>query len=375
MSVLNDKLRLEEIRTFNVLDTPADPELDQLNELASIICDTQISLISIIDNHRQWYKSKKGLEISEIPVEQSFCKYTLDRPNSILEIPDATQDNRFAENAFVTSDPGIRFYASIPLVTKRNQVIGTLCVADYQTKALNPSQKKALSLLASMAMDKLELKRIVKSQSSAINFNTKRLVKITENTPSAIFEMALVDQEIEKFIFMSKSIGNLYPEIEFKEWLSQSKQTLKRVMGKAFNSLKKEINNYQKQKDPDIIRVDFQYQGEKDAVWHSLQGKIDLVAENKVVMYGSIIDVSKHYELQAAIDQVLFDISHVIRRPVTTLQGIVELIEEEEQDKRLKLESLSEYARAIKVITEELDQYTKNLNLHYQRKKEEIFQN
>lgn len=375
MNVLNDKLRLKEISAFNILDTPADPELDQLNELASIICDTQISLISIIDNHRQWYKSKKGLEISEIPVEQSFCKYTLDRPNSILEIPDATQDERFAENAFVTSDPGVRFYASIPLVTKRNHVIGTLCVADYQAKALNPSQKKALSLLASMAMDKLELKRIVKSQSSAINFNTKRLVKITENAPAAIFEMALVDQEIEKFIFMSKSIRDLYPEVEFKEWLSQSKQTLKRVMGRTFNSLKGEINNYQKQEDPDIIRIDFKYQGEKGDVWHSLQGKIDLVAEHKLVMYGSILDVSKHYELQAAIDQVLFDISHVIRRPITTLQGIVELIEEEEEDKRLRLESLSEYAKAIKVITEELDQYTKNLNLRYQRKKQEIFQN
>jgi PAS domain S-box-containing protein len=150
--------RLKALNAFGILDTAEDPEFDRLTELASLICEVPISLVSLIDDRRQWFKSHKGLDIRETPREYAFCQHAIQQP-SIFEIEDATQDDRFSHNPLVTGDPDIRFYAGAPLIDPQGNALGTLCVIDRMPRKLNEQQQRALQLLASEAMQLIVEKR------------------------------------------------------------------------------------------------------------------------------------------------------------------------------------------------------------------------
>ena len=142
----NEGERLKALRSYQILDTHSEEEFDRLTELASLICDVPISLVTFIDENRQWVKSKHGIDLTETSRDVSFCQYAI-MDKTIFEIPDTTEDVRFKENIFVTESPHIRFYAGFPLVDPNGYSLGTLCVLDNHAKKLNENQKRALKLL------------------------------------------------------------------------------------------------------------------------------------------------------------------------------------------------------------------------------------
>lgn len=150
--------RLESLRQYAVLDTPAEAAFDDLTELAAHICEAPIALISLIDENRQWFKSKVGLEASETSRDVAFCAHAIHQPDLFI-VPDATLDERFADNPLVTGEPRIRFYAGAPLLTPDGHALGTLCVIDYQPRELRPDQQRALRVLSRNVMGQLELRR------------------------------------------------------------------------------------------------------------------------------------------------------------------------------------------------------------------------
>jgi len=143
----NEKQRLRALRNYGILDTPAEFEFDRITELASIVCDTPISQITLVDENRQWFKSSKGLDGGETPRELAFCGYTI-LNDAYFEVEDATKDERFTDNALVTGAPNIRFYAGYPLMDPNGYALGSLCVIDREPKVLTEKQKRALNLLA-----------------------------------------------------------------------------------------------------------------------------------------------------------------------------------------------------------------------------------
>ncbi len=144
---LNEKERLRALHTYKILDTPTEEKFNRLVELASLICGVPISLITLVDEKRQWFKANKGLSFNETSRDLAFCQYAIMDTN-ILEVEDATKDRRFKDSRLVKGDPFIRFYAGQPLIDPKGNALGTLCVIDNEPKKLTEDQRKTLKYLA-----------------------------------------------------------------------------------------------------------------------------------------------------------------------------------------------------------------------------------
>lgn len=151
----DEEERLKQLKKYKIFDTPPEPIFDDLTFLASYICQTPISLITLLDERRQWFKSKVGLNISETPREIAFCSYAIVEKGT-LTITDALQDERFKNNPLVVEDPKIRFYMGAPLLTKEGNALGTLCVIDFVPRTLTQEQQKALEALSRQVILLLE---------------------------------------------------------------------------------------------------------------------------------------------------------------------------------------------------------------------------
>ena len=155
----NEARRLEALAAYRILDTAPERLFDDITMVASQICDTPIALVSLVDEHRQWFKSRVGLDASETPREQAFCAHTILSPD-IMVVHDTQLDARFAANPLVTGDPHIRFYAGAPLVTPTGEELGSLCVIDRSPRELNSGQLSALEALSRQVVAVLELRRV-----------------------------------------------------------------------------------------------------------------------------------------------------------------------------------------------------------------------
>lgn len=162
----NDARRLKVLWQYEVLDTVPEEIFDDLTELASAICESPIALISLVDESRQWFKSKVGLTASETSRDASFCAHAIMQPDLFI-VPDAMKDGRFKDNPLVVADPKIRFYAGAPLVTPDGHALGTLCVLDKRPRELTAAQERALRVLARLVVTQLELRRHSKELAKA----------------------------------------------------------------------------------------------------------------------------------------------------------------------------------------------------------------
>lgn len=154
----DDTDRLAALRRFEILDTAPQEQFDDIVRLASLICGAPMAAVSLVDEHRQWFKARLGLSVTETPRSESFCTHTITQ-RDVLEVPDAQADPRFADNPLVRGAPDIRFYAASPLVTPDGFAIGTVCVLDRRPRQLDDDQRAALAALAHQAMAQIELRQ------------------------------------------------------------------------------------------------------------------------------------------------------------------------------------------------------------------------
>jgi diguanylate cyclase (GGDEF)-like protein len=157
----NEALRVSVLHRYAILDTLAERSYDDITQLASLICDTPIAAISLVDTDRQWFKSRVGLDIEETPRDVSFCAHAILQPENMLIVPDAREDSRFQDNPLVLAENGIRFYAGAPLLTPTGEALGTVYVTDHRPRQLNARQIAALQALARQVVALLELRRLV----------------------------------------------------------------------------------------------------------------------------------------------------------------------------------------------------------------------
>lgn len=169
---VNEAARVAALQKYAILDTDPEQGFDDLALLASYICRTPIALISLIDENRQWFKSKVGLSVSETSREIAFCSRAILHPDVFI-VPDTLQDERFRNNPLVVSEPGIRFYAGAPLITDEGYALGTLCVIDRTPREISPDQKEALKALSRLVLTQLEFRRNLMLLKEALTDRTK----------------------------------------------------------------------------------------------------------------------------------------------------------------------------------------------------------
>src|ERR1700743_881164 len=168
----SDRERVAALQKYAILDTEPEQAFDDLTLLASFICKTPIAMVSLIDEDRQWFKSKIGLAASETPRDVAFCSVAIQQPE-VMVVPDTVKDERFRNNPFVTAEPKIRFYAGAPLVNEDGYALGTLCVVDKTPREFDNDQKEALRALSRLVLAQLEFRRNLQLLKEALTERTK----------------------------------------------------------------------------------------------------------------------------------------------------------------------------------------------------------
>ncbi len=155
----SEAARLSALRSFQVLDAPPALAFDHLVQVAGLLCESPIALVSLVDSERLFFLANAGLDARQVPRKGSLCECAILSSDDMLEVEDASKDMRFASSELVTGFPGIRFYAGVPLVSSEGAALGTLCVIDRKPRTLTESQRTGLYYLAQLTVELLESRR------------------------------------------------------------------------------------------------------------------------------------------------------------------------------------------------------------------------
>jgi PAS domain-containing protein len=194
---VNEKERLKELLSFDILDTDTENQFEDIVKLAAHVTGTPISLITLLDETRQWFKAKMGLDVPETPWDVAFCSYAIaGDKDEIFIVENAKTDSRFQDNPLLTGNPNIHFYAVYPLKTSGGYKLRTLCVIDTQHKELTKDQKTALKLLAWQVVKELELRWV-----------NRELKRINQMLQGILGNMSVIAYRVDGYGTIKESVG------------------------------------------------------------------------------------------------------------------------------------------------------------------------
>ena len=232
----NDADRLETLHQYSILDTLPEQSYEDLTALATFICGTPTALISLVDQNRQWFKSRVGLDVAETGRSASFCAHTIVNPE-VLVVKDTFLDPRFAENPLVQGGPQIRFYAGAPLIAPNGHVLGTICVIDSRPRELSAAQIAALESLSRQVMALLEarLQLIDNQKTSAALMQSEKLAAVGRLASSMAHEINNPLEAVTNLLYLSRKKTQ---DEEVQAWLDQADIELRRVSITANQALR-----------------------------------------------------------------------------------------------------------------------------------------
>ena len=195
---VNEQQRIEELKRYNILDTPPDGNFDHITKLASTLFDVPIALITLVDTDRIWFKSAYGLSVSQINRDPGLCASAILSSDAYV-VENAIEDPRTMANPLVAGAFGLRFYAAAPLQTKENNNLGTLCIIDKEPSQFNKKEKEILQQLASIVMDEMEMRLALRNTVHRIKNLSSDIVAHLKNTMKNI-ESASGDNQTSQLL-------------------------------------------------------------------------------------------------------------------------------------------------------------------------------
>ncbi|MGW1454417.1 ATP-binding protein [Salegentibacter agarivorans] len=363
--------RLQTLLSYNILDTPYEKDFNELAQLIALICDVPVAFIAMIDDKRQWYKAKVGLDGSETPLEETFCQYTV-KQDELVEISDARLDERVKDNPHVTSENGIRFYAGMPLKAENGHNIGTVCVVDGKPRKLDAQQRQALKLLTNQAMHLIEARKKNKSLGKELNSILEKRIARTEK------KLELKESENRSLM---QAIKNSSGVVEFKP--DGTIISVNRNFEEISGYTEKELLGSPHHKF--ITPADY---AENKQLWASLRkceyktGRVRRIHKDGSEFYlqasynpiqdldGNVIkvvkisqDITKEIEAEISLekakemaeslneqkDNFIANVSHEIRTPIHAVLGFTDLLLENEKDTHK-----TNYLKAVKIAGDSL---------------------
>lgn len=366
MKPYNEEERLNDLMSYYIMDTPREQELDDIAQIASAVCGTPVGLISFLDLERQWFKSAHGYEIDNMPRQVSFCQHTLNRPEEVLVVENPLNDSRFSESPLVVYDPKVRFYAGAPLVSPDGNVLGTICVLDQQPRSLTDVQQKALQNLARQVMKFLNARKLILLQKENIETNLQKLNKLTDQAPGVIFQLEMNPAGQLSFPFISKGISKLHPQLNHEAIKKDPRLAFSMIHPEDQNDIRESLKKAMTNLQPWYVEYRV-VSPEGKTEWHVGKATTELGDNGNIICYGTFQNITNYKDYQSTLEKIAFDISHVLRKPVTTLLGLTAMINSDEDIKNI---DLKEYLNYIKMVSEEMENYTQQLNEVYSAKQE-----
>ncbi|MCL6219504.1 GAF domain-containing protein [Zunongwangia pacifica] len=361
---MDESSRLNDLYDHEILDTNPEENFDELTQLASLICGMPISLVSLIDKDRQWFKSVYGIELKETLRSDGFCHYLLDGKSSLFEIKDANNDPRFKHSPLVEGNPYISYYAGAPIKSASGNVLGALCVIDRKPNSLNDNQKQALQILARKATNYLNTRKALLDQQKNIELNATRLKQILDNTPGVIFQLRIQKDFEISFDFISKGIKEIHPDLTYENMKANPISFLNYIHSEDVDGFRKSMRRSVTSLSSYKYSFRILLTGDKTK-WYKVRATPKRMDDGAVVWFGTLMDVSGIMEYETILEQITFDISHVIRKPLTTLLALNNTLRNHDE---LSETDLREYADMIDIVIKELDVFTRKIDQFYQLK-------
>ncbi|HET7433549.1 MAG TPA: ATP-binding protein [Thermoanaerobaculia bacterium] len=321
----NEAERLRALDRYAILDTLPEPGFEDVARLASMICGTPIALISLVDDHRQWFKARVGLNVAETPRDLAFCAHALNA-RELLIVPDARIDVRFADNPLVVAEPRIRFYAGAPLTTPEGLNLGTLCVIDHTPRTLSDEQHGALRALAGQVMVQLELRRQI-AEREALATRRQRA------------EQALRESEARLRAIIDSSLGGLVTT-DSRGIIESCNPAAERIFGYAAEELIGQSSS---------VLLAQRFPSDGDYLRHLRGNAVGRVTEvmgrrsngetfpcelslfeftigEERHFAGHMLDVSERHAVDRMKKDFVATVSHELRTPLTSIRGSLGLL-------------------------------------------------
>lgn len=319
--------RLKDLDSYAIIDTLPEDEYDELTYLASQICGTPISLISLLDNKRQWFKSHYGTDVMETSKEIAFCAHAILNPDEVFIVHDARNDHRFYDNPLVIEEPNVVFYAGAPLVSQNGLPLGTLCVIDNKPNELSENQIKSLKALSNQAMKLLELR--------------KKKKQLEKN----LFEFENKNKELERFAYIAahdlkSPLGNINALTDFfiEHYCEDLEEEASEIIALIHQSSAKlrglidellEYSKYDKIIEQEKAEIDLQILKKEILGLFSFNNKYDISLKS---------NVSKLITNKVALEQILINLlSNAIKYNDKEIAQIEIMVNEEDLQYRISV--------------------------------------
>lgn len=324
----NEISRLAALNSYEILDTDEEHNYDQLTLLASQICGTKISLITLIDQNRAWFKSRVGLNAKEVPRNLAFCDQVVSA-NQALVIDDMLKDPRFAQHPLVTGEPRLSFYAGVPLTDNEGYSVGTLCVLDDKPKQLTETQLQSLQIIASQVVAQFRLRRELIQK----KLHEDQLVRLTEQVPGFIYQYRLFKDGRTSFPFASTGIDAVY-ELSPEEAKIEANKIFQRIHPEDIEQV---VATVQKSaRSLEICALDYRVILPKAGLrWLRGIAKPEKLADESILWHGFITDVTDEKNLEAqlyqnsklaALGEMASGVAHEINNPLSIIIGKASLL-------------------------------------------------